>query len=153
MRVVVQDSSVSRSPRVDLVEDVDLAVRIFRRGVRTDGAPCNLTIALNGREQISEDQQAGKGAPAEAVVDLRTSASVGEKLIQALRVQPWLSDDLPVIIFERPTLSLDNPNRIGYLVRSTVVEQVIEAVREVLDLGSVQQNDAMVEASPPLDAA
>lgn len=124
-----------RGTEVDLVEEVDLALRVFRRGTRPEAAaPCKLTLSLNGRERLIETVEAGTDAPAEAFIDIRTDARVGERMIQALAARPWLIEDMPVIVFERPGHAPDDPRRIGYMVRSSAMDQVIEAVRDVLDL-------------------
>ena len=123
--------------KVDLIEDVDLAIRVFRRGTRQLGQSCRLMISLNGEERLHFSEDAGDRAPSLLVIDLRMPARQGSVLIRALRSRPWKTRDAPVIIYapEGDGGDLDGP--IGYLVKSPPIDYVLETIYQALDLDDV----------------
>ncbi|MEM0988854.1 MAG: hypothetical protein AAGK00_08220 [Pseudomonadota bacterium] len=117
---------------VDLIEDVDLATRVFRRGTRGLGDTCRLVLSLNGEELLLLDEEAGDRAPAHLVIDIRMPIAPGERLMAALAVRPWLHPNQPVIIF--PT---NNGAALGYLVRSPLISRVLGTITTELDLSDL----------------
>ena len=113
-----------------LVDDAEIEVRVFQRGTRQLGEPCRLTLALNGDERMTFDEDAGDRAPRELVIDIRTKAMLAETVLQAMLGRPWAVPDGPVIIFTRP----EAEGSIAYLVRNAEVSRVLEVVRDALDI-------------------
>lgn len=139
-----------RAKSVTLLEGLDLALRVFRRGARPAGAPCNLVIALNGEERSHLREPCGAGAPAEAIVDIRTEADAADDLIRAIETRPWLCPEMPVITY--PTAHQPEEGVIlSYLIRCAGVEQVIETIENVLDIAAGPTQAELAET--PLDAA
>ena len=140
--------------RVDLIEEADLAIRVFKRGhVGADGR-CQLTVEVNGQEILSLVEAAGTAAPASAVIDLRVDPSLGPLLTQALPTRPWLVRDLPVTAYTATGRNHEEEVEIRYLVSTPVTEQIFDTIRATLDV-----NDSVVrrsiDAGPdwPLDLA
>ncbi|MEM7742405.1 MAG: hypothetical protein AAF409_01735 [Pseudomonadota bacterium] len=115
-------------PKVDLIEDVHLAIRIFQSGTRGIGDACRLVLSLNGTEIHVLDEDAGDRAPAELVIDLRMPAAEGMRLMAALAARPWRHPDHPVIIVPGAGGTVD------YLVRTPTVGRVLDTIAGELDL-------------------
>lgn len=126
----------SRAPRVLLVADGQVNVRVTRQGERYTGQPCQLTISINGGEAISFLEDAGSDAPRAAVVDLTAPDMLCDALMDALRTKPWLHSDTPIIPYSLSDRieARQGPREIGYLVRNQPITDVIDAIRDTLDL-------------------
>ena len=122
------------SHKVDLVEEADLAIRVFRRGPPRPDRLCDLTVAVNGHERLHQTEQAGPEAPGVAVVDLRLDGHLGALLVRALPARPWLVHEMPVIAYAVSTGGDPMDDEVRYLVRTPVVEQVLATFRSALDL-------------------
>lgn len=134
-----------------LVDDAEMTVRVFRRGTRQLGESCKMTVALNGEERLSFDEDAGDRAPRELVIDICTRAGEAETILLALTSRPWLDPDGPVIIFTRP----EEDNRIAYLVRNAEISRILDVMRDALDieLGIALEQDEDEVGETRLDAA
>ena len=140
--------------KVDLVEETDLAIRIFKRGLPRPDRRCSLTVAINGKERLCQDERAGPRTPANIVIDLRLDPAFGRMLILVLAGRPWLVQDMPVIAYSRANGQDPLDAEVRYLMRTPVVEQILEAIRTALDL-RINDPQTTNEADPdwPLDLA
>lgn len=123
--------SIRRGSQVDLLEDMELAVRSFRRGARSPTTPCELTVSVNGTERLQLSEPAGPMAPASAIVDLRIQPRHEAVLIGALQWCPWRAAEMPIIPYPEPS---SGGQSIRYLICTAAVWQVLEAIRAALDI-------------------
>ena len=123
--------------KVELIEDTDLAVRVFKRGATRADHRCNLTISVNGHERLSMFERAGPAAPANVIVDLRVDPAFGTLLAQSLPGRPWLVEDMPVIVYCEPHTGESEDAVVKYLMRTPVVEQILDTIRNALDLANI----------------
>ena len=130
--------AAAKLQNVLLVDDDDVQVNVTRRGERALHQPCQLTIAINGEEPISFLEEAGIAAPLSAIVNLGAPTDITSSLRNALKTKPWHHTDTPVIFFsqstERKTGTKSDPAMIGYLVKNRPISDLIETIRETLDL-------------------
>ena len=135
--------------KVDVIEETDLAIRVFRRGASRADRLCALTVAVNGDERLHLTERAGPSAPAIAVIDLRLDAVLGALLVRALPARPWLVEDMPVIAYALQHRPDPSEGAIRYLLRTPVVEQVLGSIRTALDLDAARP---AAEEAPSLPA-
>ena len=150
-----QENPTRFGSRAHVIDDRDMMLRLFRRGTRQLGERCRLTIALNGEEQLKLEEDAGDRAPRELVVDIRTRVSEADTLIQALRTRPWSGPDGPVIMFSSEGAGASGHEKIGYLIRTAEIVEILEAIREALDI-RIRETDLAAGMLMPvtrLDAA
>lgn len=123
-------------PRVLLVAEDQVHVTITRKGERSSGQTCQLTIAVNGEEAMSFIEDAGSDAPRAAIIDLDAPVSLTSSLLDAFRTKPWQHADTPVITYSmtEKVETGEATRDIGYLVRNQPIIDVINAIRETLDL-------------------
>lgn len=141
-----------KASMVSMVEEIDLALRIFRRGGRVAGHPCRLIIALNGNETVYLKEHCGPAGPDVAIVDIRSQSPEAVEIIEAMRYRPWDGHHLPVLAYGRSPGEIPALG-VRYLVLSDTVLQVIEAIREVLDLAPGQRPEPMPPGHSFLDVA
>lgn len=145
---VFESRTIRRGPQVDLLEDIELAVRSFRRGTRTAQEPCELTVSVNGTERLHVSEPAGPMASAQSIIDLRIQQRHEAVLVGALNSCPWRNDDVPVIPYQ--DTSTDTAS-IRYLICTASVRLILDAIRTALD---IPEGAAMIEqAETLLDAA
>jgi len=131
------------APRVTLLEDRALDIRVSARGDRPAGQPCQLTLAVNGAEALSFLEDAGAGAPLSVLIDMALPLGPGRAVLDALSTRPWLHSDVPVIISARSEAVAARrgeaaPCAIAYLVRNRPVDDLITLIRDALDLAPHQ---------------
>jgi hypothetical protein len=143
-----QDSPAQYGFRAHILDDAELTVRQSRRGTRQLGQGCRLTIALNGDACLELEEEAGDRAPRELVVDVCTRSACGPTLLLALATRPWAGPDGPVIMFA----DAGNKGEVGYLIRTAEITQILEIIREALDL-EVPGGWRLGMPETPLDAA
>lgn len=127
-------------PNVLLLDDDDVHVVITCHGERGLDQPCQLTIAINGEDPMSFLEDAGTSAPKSAIVNLAAPQSVAGALRNALRTKPWHHTDTPIISYSQFTeldSGADNVHPIGYLVKNRPISDLIETIRNTLDLDPV----------------
>ena len=124
-------------PNVLLVDDDDVQVNVTRQGKRSLGQPCQLTIAINGEEPLSFLEDAGTAAPKAVIVNLATPRGIAPALRNALRTKPWHHSDAPIISYSwlagMDAEDEDHPI-VGYLVKNRPISDLIETIRDTLDL-------------------
>ena len=124
-------------PSVLLIDEDDVQINVTRRGERTNGQPCQLTIAIDGEEPMSFLEDAGTHAPRSAVVKLAAPQGYSNALKCALGTQPWLHADAPIISYgvnDRLRDAEEDLCAVGYLVKNQTVADVIDTIRATLDL-------------------
>ena len=122
---------------VVLVDDDDVHVNVTLRGERALDQPCQLTIAIDGEDPMSFLEDAGGAAPLTAVVNLAAPKGITSALRSALRTKPWHHSDTPIISYSQLSdrgEDTDNPAMIGYLVKNRPITDLIEMIRDTLDL-------------------
>lgn len=129
-----------------MIDDADMGVRCYPRGTRQIGEPCNLAIVINDERSLEFVEEAGDRAPRELVIDLTTESSGVAMLRSALSTRPWMSADSPVIM----CAGTDGAPEISYLIRTREIVEIIEAVRDGLDINGLGQNS---DGQVRLDAA
>ena len=124
-------------PEVLLIDEDDVRINVTLRGERSLGQPCQLTIAIEGEEPMSFLEEAGTEAPRAAIINLAAPRAYSAALKNALRTQPWLHADVPIMSYgqiDRDDAKDESPRTVGYLVRNQTVTDVIDTIRETLDL-------------------
>lgn len=137
---MLQENPTRFRTRAHVIDDINLTIRLFRRGTRQLGQLCRLTIALNGEERVQLEEDAGDRAPRELVADIRTQTPDAETLIRALETRPWAAPDGPLIMFADPGEPTGAGQQIGYLVRTVEIEEIIETIRTALDQAPPMQH-------------
>lgn len=150
-----QESPTRFGLRAHVIDDTDLVLRTLRRGTRQLGEPCRLTIALNGEDKLKLEEDAGDGAPRELLIDICTRSESAQTLIRALQTRPWAAPDGAVIMFPGEGGASAEKDDIGYLVRTTEVVEILQAMREALDLDLPNEDLAsgMLAGQTRLDVA
>ncbi|MEM7060095.1 MAG: hypothetical protein AAF557_21140 [Pseudomonadota bacterium] len=127
-------------PNVLLIDDDDVHVNVTRRGERSLDQPCQLTIAINGEEPLSFLEDAGNAAPKAAIVNLAAPEGIATALRDALRTKPWQHSDTPIISYsllaDLNAGETDLP-MMGYLVKNRPVSDLIDTIRDALDLNTL----------------
>ncbi len=127
-------------PNVLLIDDDDVYVKVTCQGERSLDQPCQLTIAINGEEPMSFLEDAGTGAPRAAIVNLAAPKGITSALRNALRTKPWHHSDTPIISYSHLTevdSAAGDPPLIGYLIKNRPISDLIETIRDTLDLDPV----------------
>lgn len=122
------------APSVLLLEEDDVHVSVIRQGKRGLGQPCQLTISINGGDPVSFLEDAGTAAPKAAIISVATPEGVAPALRSALRTKPWQHHDAPIISFSELAEIKDEPPALGYLVRNRPISDLIDTIRDALDL-------------------
>ncbi|MEM1298885.1 MAG: hypothetical protein AAGH68_06345 [Pseudomonadota bacterium] len=113
-----------------LIDDPELGVRTFTRGTRQLGDPCTLTVAVNGDEKLTFQEEAGDRAPRELVVDIRSHCGEVAMLLSALQTRPWASPDSPVIMCPDAGIG----DGLCYLIRTVEISDMLQIIRHGLDI-------------------
>ena len=124
-----------------IIDDAELGLRTFTRGTRQLGDPCRLILAMNGEEHLClPEEEVGDRAPRELVIDIRTRSANAALLLRALETRPWLTPENPVIICPDAQAA----QGVCYLIRSTEIAEILQAVRQGLDLDPIPE-DARIQ--------
>lgn len=113
-----------------LIDDPELGVRTFTRGTRQLGDLCKLTVAVNGDEKLTFEEEAGDRAPRELVIDIRSHCGEVVLLLSALETRPWASPDSPVIMCPDTGVG----EGLCYLIRTAEISDMLQIIRDGLDI-------------------
>ncbi|MEM7190671.1 MAG: hypothetical protein AAF439_13750 [Pseudomonadota bacterium] len=123
------------APRVTMVHEADLRVQMTTSGIRASGQPCQLTLAVNGKDPVSFLEDAGDAAPLSVFVDLGIEREWGRVLLNAFRTKPWQYPDAPIIVCpDRGGVRHQGFSDIEYLVRNQPIDELITLIRDTLDI-------------------
>jgi len=137
---MLKRQAVAVPPNVLLIDDDDVHVKVTCQGERSLDQPCQLTIAISGEEPMSFLEDAGTAAPKAAIVSLAAPQGIASALRNALRTKPWHHTDTPIISYSPLTdigTNTEDPPVIGYLVKNRPISDLIETIRDTLDLDPV----------------
>ena len=131
-------NQVTAEPRPDvlLVEDTDLTYSIKQRGELRPGQACQFSMVVNGHGALSFLEDAGPNAPQAVVVRLDVPEGNARSILDAMRTRPWRHLDQPVIYYACSAGARDGHtgSRVGYLVKTAIVSDMIETIQTILDL-------------------
>ena len=123
-----------------LLNDDDFAVNVTHRGERDQGQQCQLTISINGEESLSFLEDVGSAAPKSVMVNLAAPDALKGHLLDAMRTKPWQHSDASIIAYgQAPDLDaagIKMPS-VGYLVKNQPVCDLIDVIRDTLDIDRI----------------